>query len=199
MEYKMYYSDGADSVLDNPRDFGEPVVFCDRASDPYKGWGIYEITYRGKDKRGRDFMVANPVLAPGRNELYHACQAAQKSGTWERSAYKARLSVAFPWFHCIDLVSIVKLCNKVGSAKVEDALAKPQPTDGLDFEFDSAWPHDETPYSVSTLATIRYVNGERACQRLSWIYKNREHLVNYQLVVYGNTADNLRISIRKVS
>ena len=194
MEYRVFWKPYG-GVLEKNRDEG--VIFVDKNAEPVDGFAVYNIVHRGLDRNKRPYAIATPVMRINSNEMLALCREASYASSWNIGVHKLRLERAFPGFNCYDLVSIVKLCEKVGQdAVVVAAYTMPDCSNECFTVCSDSWSN----HRIKTYGLVRisYTNGEEEFQTACWVFKNRDRLINTEIVVYGNTADSLLMEFHSV-
>lgn len=197
-EYKVIgrYHGWNHMVLDRSKSGG--IVFCSKTFQPFEQRGLYKMVHHGLDKNKRSFSIAEPVLdiPYDYDGLYNLVNDALYKNP---SQYNARVRVALDLEFDdkpFGLNELLGLVDTYGAEKINDLAATPICKDGVDFEIIASGSETRRMRPGSQLC-VQYVTGETEFQNASWVYKNRDHLVNWGITVFGTTADTLEIQFTR--
>lgn len=203
-QYKIFN----EPYIDNPTllyksGFTGPV-FCSKKHKPFNTRGLYKIVHEGFDKRGKPFAIAEPVFAIGEGKFYlesliNVVISGTMFGMYSRNMVRFNYIYGYNIKHIVTIDDIIKAV-KMDTVKVlNDQLSRPIVIPDMDFELEISEYARNKKYQHGDEVSIIYVNGIPEFHTASWVLKNREHLVNWEITVYGDKVENLYMMFTEVS
>ena len=197
-EYKIFgrHSGWNPMILERNEDDG--IVFCSKTFQPFEQRGLYKMVHHGLDKNKKPFSIAEPVLdiPYDYNGLYNlVIDSLYKNPSQHNARVRMALDLEFD-NEPFDLDKLLGLVDTYGAEKINDLAVTPICKDGVDFEIIANGSETRRMRPGSQLC-VQYVTGETEFQNASWVYKNRDHLVNWGITVFGATADTLEIQFTR--
>jgi len=171
------------------------VVFCSKNHMPIYGYGVYNIIRNGTDKNGRRYSIAEPVVPVSTSDVA-VFKAAENIHSWPDSVYCKRLQKAYPGIEKKGLFGLVKLLQSEDYGRIGVIALNPVGVPADHFYVNRNCCTD-LKLKPSAMVSVTYGDGQQGHVPASWVYKNRAKLVDTEITVFGDKADNLRLSFSR--
>ena len=159
-------------------------MFCHRDCEPLHGYSLYEIVHTGIGKNRKPYSFVKPVRVLGGCAPLAEMIYSGRTSEYCQDLYRLAVRYDTDIYEMDDLLYLIE---QYGIDDVCEAARKPLDCSNVDFEIARL----PITCGITKSVLIDYVNGESEFVPASFIYSNKDRLVNAVITVYGTNVDNM--------